>query len=209
MDLFSDQVIKRVTGIAGRLDEDKSCSLQAALRDVAFHFMTALYSTPLRLSGGPDDVKLFARVQHLERQILKPADRLIEALSDNKLPLLSEWPEEIQSTAPNREALIAELTKLRDRAEELRDQLADRLPEENMTTEFLIDLGNALTKVLKDHFPQLAISRGTYDKGSSSEVGKMRGRFLDVMDICIAEILPNDGPLSSNLVGQLRKLRGP
>lgn len=29
------------------------------------------------------------------------------------------------------------------------------------------------------------------------------------MEICVGEILPNDNPLSSKLVGELRKLQGP
>ena len=114
-DLFKDEVIREISAIAGTLSETEFPALQANLRDVAYHFMCALFTTPLHLSDGPESVKLTARKNHLDRQIIKPANRLLDALASDNAALLSEWPEVLDYPAPDRSALINELSKLRDR----------------------------------------------------------------------------------------------
>ncbi|WP_137390943.1 hypothetical protein [Rhodoligotrophos defluvii] len=208
-DLFADHTIDEIAKAAREPDFNAREALQADLREVAYRYLTALYTTPLRLSEGPRDVKLTRRVQHLERNVIKPAEQLLDALSDDNAPLLSEWPEDMRMPAPDRAALRSELEKLRNRAEELRLLLTDRIANTNMTTEFLTDLGNALSMVLKRHFPRLTISRGTHIKTTKTKSGKMYGTYLSVMEICVREILPKDKLPSSSLIGELRKLRGP
>lgn len=208
-DLFRDHVVTKISALAGKLNEQEFCMLQADLRDVAHSFMTALYTTPLRLSEGPSDQKLSWRRNYLDRHIIKPANLLLEALAEVSAPALSEWPEQLDCPAPNKSSLVEELRVLRDRCSELKVLLEDRLPNENMTQEFMTDLGNAFSMVLKCYFPQLKISRGTYHKTEVSGDPTMHGTFLSVMEICVGEVLPNDDPLSSKLIGELRKLQGP
>ncbi|MFN3226597.1 MAG: hypothetical protein ACE360_10165 [Hyphomicrobiales bacterium] len=208
-DLFSDATIKKIGDFAGTLSEKERNQFQIELREVAFHFMCALYTTPLRLAEGPKDVKLSARVRHLERHIIKPSSILLDALSNDQTPLLSEWPETLNMPAPARKSLLKELRRLHDRSTELAALLADRLPNERLTQEFMTDLGNALSSVVKSFYPGIRVSRGTYFKTEGSDEPTMHGTFLSVMEICIKEILPKDKSLSSKLIGEIRKLQGP
>ena len=208
MIFFSDAIIAKIMKIAGQLTDDKRQAMQVNLRDAAFHYMTALYSTPLRLTEGPEDVKLSRRVEYLDRHLISPIDQLLAALTPEHSHLLSEWPKDRRSPAPDRKTLITELRRLRDRTEELRDHLVDRKRNTNLTQEFLTDLGSGLTSVLKTYYPRLNVSRGTHYKKTEGKVGNMHGEYLDVIAICIGEILPNEDALSSNLIGELRKLRG-
>ncbi|WP_187431993.1 hypothetical protein ROLI_030260 [Roseobacter fucihabitans] len=208
-DLFKDDAIKSIGEIAGNLDDADFHALQLQLRNVAFDYMTALHTTPLRLLDGLGDVKLTSRIKYLETHTIKPARLLLDALADDNSALLSEWPEKLDYPAPDKSSLVAELNKFHDRATELKLLLEDRLPNESMTMEFLTDLGNALTRVLKSFFPSLTISRGTYHKTVVASDPSMHGSFLSVMAICIGEILPAENELSSKLIGELRKLQGP
>ena len=180
--------------------------MQDELREVAYHYLVAARTTPLGLQDGPKGMKLSARVQYLERNVIKPAEQLLKALSESAAPMLSEWPETLDRPAPDKVALTSELTKLRDRVRELRLLLDDRISNTNLSTEYRTDLGWALTAVLQRHFPDLEISRGTYDKAGDPEGGTMHGRFLETMAICVHEILPDERRLSSKIVGQLRKM---
>ena len=83
-------LIVRTAGIKGKGTDE--AALQADLRDLASHYLTALLMTPLNLRHGPEPVKLFARVQHLERHLIKPAQTLLEAFASENASLLSEWP---------------------------------------------------------------------------------------------------------------------
>lgn len=208
-DLFQEHIISKIGAVAGKLSKQDMNRLQADLRSVAHSFMTALYTTPLRLSDGPKDQKLSRRRDYLDRHIIKPANLLLEALADANSPALSEWPEQLDCPAPDKSSLAEELRLLCDRCTELKVLLEDRLPNENLTQEFMTDLGNAFAMVLKCYFPELKISRGTYHNTDVSGDPKMHGTFLSVMEICVGEVLPNDSPLSSKLIGELRKLQGP
>jgi hypothetical protein len=126
-DLFRDHVVTKISAIAGKLNEQEICKLQADLRDVANSFMTALHTTPLRLSEGPKDQKLSWRRNYLDRHIIKPANLLLEALADESAPALSEWPEQLDCPAPKPSVLHGH-TQMRGDQHESQTK-TDLLPE--------------------------------------------------------------------------------
>lgn len=194
----------KTAGIKGKGTDE--AALQKDLRDLAYHYLTAILLTPLNLRHGPDPVKLFSRVQYLERHLIKPAQLLLEALSSENASLLSEWPEDLAAPLPDKGRLITELSALERRMTELHAALSDRLPEEDLTHEFMTDLANGLTDVLMNHMPKLKPTRGTYIRLTIHGPGKMYAAYLDIMRICLMEILPDDRTFSDQVIGQIVKL---
>jgi len=157
-------------------------SLQADLRELATDYLTAALTTPLAIAIGPRDVTLTKRATWVERHLVKPAQRLLEALSDDTAPLRSEWPDPMNAPEPDRAVLRVELKKLYERADELRYCLSERasLARANHTEEFKGDLIYALTTVFRRYFPHLNASRGKQNES----------RFSVFLDLCAGEIFP-------------------
>jgi len=161
-------------------------------------------SSPLGVGGGPDSQTPDARKRTITSSVLRPTEKLIEALSDENLILLSEWPDELPSAPPNRHALIEELTKLRNRTRDLFEVLDDRKRKgSSVSQEFKIDFANALADVFERNFPNAQPSRGGYDRtpNPSSE-------YHAFLKACAHEVFGTDFKFSGNILDEVAKLRG-
>jgi len=147
------------------------------------------------------------RVRWLRANVVSPATKLLQALSDENGPMLSEWPEVMYAPPPDRDTLRLELQKLRNRADELVGVLEDRLRGGgSFQTEFRADLTNALTDVFERHFPQKKPSRDGYDKTSVAAGGG--SSFANFIRLCTEEIFPGEKALSGYVVDDIAKMRG-
>lgn len=135
---------------------------------------------------------------------MRPAEKLIEALSDENLPLLSEWPDELPSPPPNRHALVEELTKLSNRTRDLFEVLDDRKRKGSaISQEFKIDFANALADVFERYFPNAEPSRGGYDRTTTPS-----SHYQAFLRACAQEVFGNDLKFSGNVLDEVAKLRG-
>lgn len=161
-------------------------------------------SSPLGIQGGPESQTPDARKRKITGSILHPAEKLIDALSDENLNLLSEWPDELPSAPPNRHALIEELTKLSNRTRDLFEVLDDRKRKGSaISQEFKIDFANALADVFERYFPNAHPSRSGYDRtpNPSSE-------YQAFLKACAQEVFGDDFKFSGNVLDEVAKLRG-
>ncbi len=135
---------------------------------------------------------------------MRPAVLLIEALSDQNLTLLSEWPDELPSPPPNRHTLIEELTKLRNRTRDLVEVLDDRKRKGSaISQEFKIDFANALADVFERYFPDAQPSRGGYDRTQSPS-----SEYQAFLTACAQEVFGDGFKFSGNVLDEVAKLRG-
>jgi hypothetical protein len=161
-------------------DQSIKLSLQTDLRELATDYLTAALTTPLKISISPPNETLSKRARWVELNLVKPTQRLLNALSDDNAPLRSEWPDPMNAPAPDRAVLLEELRKLYDRADELQHVIADRAPNTNHTQEFKADLIQAITKLFRHYFPHLPITRGV----------RQKKRFNVFLELCADEIFP-------------------
>lgn len=161
-------------------------------------------SSPLGVQLGPESQTPDARKRKITSSVLRPTEKLIEALSDENLLLLSEWPDELPSAPPNRHILIEELNRLRKRTSDLFEFLDDRKRKGSaIAQEFKIDFANALADVFERHFPNAQPSRGGYDRtpNPSSE-------YHAFLKACAQEVFGTDFKFSGNVLDEVAKLRG-
>lgn len=203
-EFFPQKAIDRLCRIGGADDETDRIHLADDLRTIAKVFWVAAMSSPLGVQGGPGSQTPDARKRTITSSVLRPAEQLIEALSDENLTVLSEWPDELPSTAPNRHTLLEELTKLRNRTRDVIEVLDDRKRKgSSVSQEFKIDFGNALAGVFERHFPNARHSRGGYDRtpGPSSE-------YQEFLNACAKEVFGSGFKFSGNVLDEVAKLRG-
>ncbi|MBN8293424.1 hypothetical protein JI664_15735 [Rhodobacter sp. NTK016B] len=201
-EFFPQKAIDRLCRIGGADDETDRIRLADDLRTIANVFWVAAMTSPLGVQGGPGSQTPDARKRTITSSVLRPAEKLIEALSDENLTLLSEWPDELPSVPPNRHILIEELTRLRNRTSDLFEVLDDRKRKgSSVSQEFRIDFGNALAGVLERHFPHIRASRGGYDRtpGPSSE-------YQEFLNACAQEVFGEGFKFSGAVLDEIAKL---
>lgn len=161
-------------------------------------------SSPLDIQGGPLSQTPDARKRKITSSVLRPAEKLIDALSDENLTVLSEWPDELPSAPPNRHVLIEELTKLRNRTRDLFEVLDDRKRKGSpISQEFKIDFANALADVFERHFPNALHSRGGYDR-----TPRPSSEYQEFLNDCAQQVFGDGFKFSGNVLDEVAKLRG-
>ncbi|MYM54448.1 hypothetical protein [Thalassovita mangrovi] len=203
-EFFPQKAIDRLCRIGGADDKTDRRRLADELRTIAKVFWVAAMSSPLGVQGGPESQTPDARKRKITSSVVRPAEKLIEALSDESLTLLSEWPDELPSPSPNRHALIEELTKLSNRARDLFEILDDRKRKGSaISQEFKIDFANALADVFERNFPNAQPTRGGYDRtpNPSSE-------YHAFLKACAQEVFGTNFKFSGNVLDEVAKLRG-
>jgi len=216
--------MSKIRRSVGALPDAQQKSMQIDLQNLAEDFLTAALTTPLRIALGPDNFSLTERATWIERHLFNPANLLIEALSDENAPLRSGWPDLLDQVEPDRETLLRELNILKTYATYLVWNLKDRFemrPAQSgsstetideqaetkmrrgtsLTQEFKADLGLALQGVFERYFPNLTVSRGSYNK----QIGEMSGRFPEFLRICSKAIFPQDPELSDYIIANIIK----
>ena len=193
--------IVRSVAPASSVDLD---GLQADLRDIAISFIIAARTTPIGFADGPARKSHDERKRWLRAHIVNPAITLFEALSDENASMLSEWPESINSEAPDRQVMREELRKLIDRSQGLVDVLEDRKGDRSgLASEFRADLANALTQVFEDHFSDKKAARSSYDRTTTA-----KSAYVEFLRLCTEEMFPRDNALPGHLVDDITKMRG-
>jgi hypothetical protein len=203
-EFFPKKTIDRLCRICGAEDETDRTRLADELRTIANVFWVAAMSSPLGFPSGPESQTPDARKRKITSSVLHHAEKLIEALSDENLPLLSEWPDELPSPPPNRHALIEELTKLSNRTRDLFEVLDDRKRKGSaISQEFKIDFANALADVFERYFPNAQPSRGGYDRTPNPS-----SKYQAFLTACAQEVFGDDFKFSGNVLDEVAKLRG-
>jgi len=163
-------------------------ALAKDLQVIAEAYWIAAMSSPLGIGDGPILQGPDERKRTIQSSVLHPAQKLIAALSDENLTLLSEWPDGSVSAPPDRKKLLRELELLVGRVADLIDAMEGRTRRGSpLSNEFKIDLAEVLTEVFRQYFPDVPARRGGYDrtKTASSEYTKF-------MEACGLEIFgPN------------------
>ena len=203
-DFFSDKLIKRICREVGAGEETDQEDFAKELREIAQAYWVAAMSSPLKIGKGPALQSPDERIRKLNSTVLNPAEKLVDALADHNLPLLSEWPDKLPSQLPDREHLLKELSLLIGRVRDLTEVLDDRKRKGSpLSHEFKIDLANALTDVFERRFPSVSAARGGYDrtKNPSSEYSRF-------MAECVSEIFGSGFSISGSILDEVALSRG-
>ncbi|MGR3507153.1 MAG: hypothetical protein ACU0B7_14945 [Paracoccaceae bacterium] len=202
-EFFVNETIKNLCRIVDAKAEIDQVQLGGDLRELATSFWVAAMSTPLGILNGPPAQSIDSRKRKILASIIKPTEKLIEALSDLEISLLSEWPDDdLPADPPDRDILRNELDRLYRRAYDLFFVLDDRKKKgTSLLIDFKLDLAVELTNIFRRYFPNLRPTRGGYDKtmNPSSE-------YHAFITFCAKEIFGKDFTFSGHILEQVEKL---
>jgi hypothetical protein len=208
VDLFGLAVVHCIMKEAGRNLRDENFetdanALQADLRQLAFDYLFAARTTPFRMKSSPKHVSATKRVEWLQAHVIKPAAKLLDALSTSNSFMLSEWPQDLmRSRKPNRQLLVQQLEKLKDRTGDLVENLRGLQSEGGiLTQDFRADYALHLKEVLQRHFPNLKPSGGTYQKDRKGR--RQTGRYAKILSLITQEIFPGDRDIPHRIIRDL------
>lgn len=203
-DFFSDKLINRIYRESGAGDEADQEGFAKELREIAQAYWVAAMSSPLKVGNGPALQSPDERIRKLNSAVLNPAKKLIDALAEENLSLLSEWPDKLPSQAPDRAHLLKELNLLIGRVRDLSGVLDDRKRKGwSLSHEFKIDLANALTDVFERHFPTVPATRSGYDRTPTPSSG-----YRHFMTECGSEIFGSGFSISGGILDEVALSRG-
>lgn len=202
-EFFSIEAVDILCRLVGADEGVDRTQLAEELRHIASVFWIAAMASPLGIGKGPSSMTPDYRKRKIISAVINPAEKLIEALSDESLGLLAEWPDDLPSPSPNRHVLIEELNKLRDRTSDLFEVLDDRKRKgSTISQEFKIDFGNALADVFQRYFPSVQVSRGGYDRTPVPT-----SEYQAFLNRCAQEVFGDSFKFSGGILDEVAKLR--
>ncbi|MBW3096240.1 hypothetical protein [Pseudohoeflea coraliihabitans] len=141
---------------------------------------------PIAYPIAPFDASLSRRIAWLETQVINPSEKLLAALAPDKRPYFSDWPEEFANKARvNFEGAASELECLLENASELRASLITQRDQGiSHLSEMRYDIVFNLVEILRQHFPELKLSRGQFDRQLGITIGVIpdfiRAAYLEI-----------------------------
>lgn len=163
---------------------------------------------PIAYPIAPFEASLTRRIEWLDTQVIKPTERLLKALGPDNRPYFSGWPEEflirdladLDAAAVQLELLLAHATRLHSN---LQGQLDDGISH---LSEMRYDIVLNIVEILREHFPEVKLSRGQHDR----ELGFTIGAIPDFVRGAYEEITGSreklDAPIQST-IQLIRKFR--
>lgn len=173
-DLFGPACVAELVDILGiKWDDPRLPAFRDELKEYGATRRRDIRSMPIGYPIAPFDASLTQRIEWLTTQVIKPAERLLDALGDANRPYFAEWPHEYRlPDRPNLDGAREPLNAVHEHAIALRDTLDGQLSQKIAhTSEMRYDIVTALLDILKEHFPDMKRSRGQYDGDLGVTVG--------------------------------------
>jgi hypothetical protein len=157
--------------------------------------------TPLNFRISPENVSLTRRGEWLETRVLNPADKLLSALRIENRSMFSAWPSDL--AVPDLAPISSAIENLQRFAIELRqDLLQQQQDDAGHNDEIRSDIVDNLIYQLREHFPEIKLSRGVYEPalgvvGAIPEYVRRAFREItdsdESLDRVIQQVLPSFG----------------
>lgn len=146
------------------------------LRDECLQVRRGIETSPNGFRLAPFDMSLTQRITWLQRNVLKPIERLEIALEAENAAHFAHWEEYGQNAQLDAQTLLTELLSLKNRAEKLESRLSGEVEGKNSgkiahTNEIRFYVVHVCLWDLKKCFPDFRITRGQWDKDLGQTVG--------------------------------------
>lgn len=184
--VFDAPTVAELAGIIGLPGETATLIFREELVDLCAHYRAVIAVLPCDLPGAPFNMPLTKRVEWLEINVIKPAERLIGALADECLPMFCAWPYPLSIPEfRNNSVLKCELATLLQSSMALRDSLGAQQSEDaGHNQELRAEIFASIARLLRKHRPELSPSRGVYDP----ELRRRVGTYVDAASIIYSKI---------------------
>lgn len=177
--MIDDEFMARINKVTG-LEPGALDAFETDLRAVGARIAAIINETPSSFKRGPTDIPLSKRNEWLHRNVIGPAAKLSEALSQD--PHFASYPEVHASTLTKEErlALKQDIERLKAFATDLGADLESRIIDNSShNTEMRIEFCLWITEVLQTHASHIPVARGAYEIGHGN-VGIFAGLLRDI-----------------------------
>ena len=176
--VFGEHCRRDVGGILGVLDDERFEAFWTALRNECLKIRHGIQTTPNSFSKiAPFDATLTQRVQWLQTNVLNPIGRLKAAIAEENHPHFNHWETYGEVEALNTDELRAELGQLEQKATKLANWLDGERTGEGSggplshNDEIRHYIVFTALEELREHFPEIKLVRGSWDKGVRNMTG--------------------------------------
>lgn len=199
---FDEKCRTEIGKILGVLDDERFPAFWDALVNHCLAIRRGIETTPNSFKNiAPYDATLTQRAQWLRANILNPIDKLKAAIAVENHPYFNHWESYGEVETPVEEEFLIELNKLEQRASNLASRLdgertgngpSGKLSHNDEMRHYVVY--TAIEEV-RDHFPEIKLVRGNWDKG----VGTMTGAVPDYVRRIFRETTGQNETLNGQL----------
>ncbi|GAA3789533.1 hypothetical protein GCM10022600_07680 [Qipengyuania pelagi] len=157
--------------------------LQNELRKIGRHYRRIIETTPCDLKGSPFNKTLTQRGDWLQREVIRPTEKLLAALASENRAHFSTWPyEERFDDMPDYDRLADQLRVLLESSTELlsmvrSEQVGDAATNQELRFYIFKDIFAAVRK----HLPKFVPKQGSYDLVENEKTKRFVGPFPDAI----------------------------
>jgi hypothetical protein len=187
-------VFRRKSGIT---DEAALKCLQRDLQEVGKHYRRIIETTPCDLKGSPFNKTLTQRGDWMHSHVVRPTEKLLAALADEKRPYFSTWPYEDEfKPFADRDRLKADLRQVLEFSTRLlatlrNEQQGDAATNQELRFYIFKDAYAAVRKNLRDFKPKQSL----YGELEDEKTKRFVDPFAEAMRHIYAEITGRDEQL--------------
>jgi hypothetical protein len=198
--LFDDPTMAEIAKMLRITNSSALLELQGELISTCAHYREVITTLPCDLPYAPFNLSLTKRAEWLETNVIKPSERLLMAIDDEKRAMFSTWPYPL--TVPefrNNATLKSELDALRDTAIQLLDSLrAQQSDDAGHSQELRAEVFASIARALRKH-SEVQPSRGVY----VPELRYRVGNYVDAMRLIFHKITGVEENLDRLIRGEI------
>ena len=185
--LFDADTMSKLAGILRMSAPSAVAAFGKELIDICAEYRAIIDTLPCDLPNAPFNLSLTKRIEWLEVNVIKPCERLLGAVADDKTPMFSPWPYPLGVPKfLDRSILKHELTSLAEEAEDLHRSLRGQQEgDAGHSQELRAEIFASLARLIQKHCPEQTPNRGVYDK----ELRQRVGPYVDAMRMMFGKII--------------------
>jgi hypothetical protein len=194
---FDDAWMVRFREIVEIKDEAALAALRTQLIEIGQRYRRIIESTPCDLKGAPFNKSLTQRIDWLQVNAVRPAERLLAALADDQRGWYATWPYEHEfDEFPDRESLRAELQKVHAFSSRLMAVLqGERGADAGTNQELRFYIFSEIAAAVRKHLPAFNPKQGVYHAEYDTRIKRFVGPYAEAIRHIYQEITGLDEQL--------------
>lgn len=157
--------------------------LQNELREIGQNYRRIIETTPCDLKGNPFNKTLTQRGDWLQKEVIRPSERLLAALASENRPYFSTWPyEENFDDMPDYDRLADQLRVLLESSVELLSMLrSEQVGDAATNQELRFYIFKDIFAAVRKHLPDFVPTQGSYDLVENEKTKRFVGPFPEAI----------------------------
>ena len=171
---FGEECRKEIGDILGVLDDDRFSDFWDVVCVRGLRMRRLIEMTPSSFQLSPVNATATQRIEWLNTNVVCPIERLEGAGNDENLPYFHHWEDGSDPKRMIANELLDDLAELRAKAEALTKSLQTEIQQDiSHSSEIRFDIVYNALGDLHEHFPEIKLSRGNWDREYKCSFGRV------------------------------------